>query len=183
MARYSLCWFGVQLISLMSIFSLRTLYIKLSRPLEKYRHLCNYIIMNEIRKSTNILTLYKTIYSLANSGVWMFNLGPIFSLCFILHWGIPAFRAKIRFQILVLFICVPARSIPYLNLLLLRGRHQRHRPAHKSRNLARVVWLILSVQYQQKPSADTVESQYTAWCRPRSNNKPFNVGEFVLYEI
>ena len=39
------------------------------------------------------------------------------------------------------------------------------------------------MQYQQKPSADTVESQHTARCRPRSNNKPFNVGEFVLYVI
>ena len=46
-------------------------------------------------------------------------------------------------------------------LLLLRGRHQRHHPAHKSHNLARAVWLILSV-HQQKQSADTVESQRTA---------------------
>ena len=70
-------------------------------------------------------------------------------------------------------------------LLLLRGRHQRHccGPSHKSHNLMRAVWLILSAQYQQKPSADTVESQLTARCWPRSNNKPFNVGESVLYEI
>ena len=39
------------------------------------------------------------------------------------------------------------------------------------------------MQYQQKPSADTVESQRTAQCRPQSNNKPFNVGEFMLYVI
>ena len=40
----------------------------------------------------------------------------------------------------------------YCNLLLLRGRHQRHCPAHKSRNLVCAVWLILTMQYQQKPS-------------------------------
>ena len=73
--------------------------------------------------------------------------------------------------------------IDYIHLLLLRGRHQRHHPAHKSHNLARAVCIILTAQYQQKPSADTVKSQHTARCRPRSNNKPFNVGEFVLYVI
>ena len=62
-------------------------------------------------------------------------------------------------------------------------QHQRHCPAHKSRNLARAVCIILTVQYQQKPSSDTVKSQCTARCRPRSNNKLFNVGEFVLYMI
>ena len=71
----------------------------------------------------------------------------------------------------------------YQHLLLLCERHQRRRPAHKSCNLTRAVWLILSMQYQQKPSADTVKNQCTARCQPRSNNKPFNVGEFVLYEI
>ena len=35
--------------------------------------------------------------------------------------------------------------------------------------------IILTVQYQQKLSADMVECQRTARCRPRSNNKPFNV--------
>ena len=56
-------------------------------------------------------------------------------------------------------------------------------PAHKLHNLARAVCVILTVQYQQKPSADTIESQCTARCRPQSNNKPFNVGEFMLYVI
>ena len=65
----------------------------------------------------------------------------------------------------------------YNILLLLHGRHQRHCPAHKSHNLVRAVRLILSMQYQQKPSADIIKSQRTAWCWPRSNNKPFNVGE------
>ena len=56
-------------------------------------------------------------------------------------------------------------------------------PVHKSRNIARAVCVILTVQYQQKPSADTVKSQCTARCWPQSNNKPFNVGEIVLYVI
>ena len=46
-------------------------------------------------------------------------------------------------------------------LYTLRGRHQRHCPAHKSRNLTRAVCIILTVQYQQKHSAATVESQRT----------------------
>ena len=72
----------------------------------------------------------------------------------------------------------------YGNIIsLLHGRHQRHRPTHKSRNLVSAVCIILIVQYQQKPSAGTIESQRTARCRPRSNNKPFYVGEFVLYVI
>ena len=73
----------------------------------------------------------------------------------------------------------------HTSLLLLPGQHQIALgcPTHKSRNLMRAVWLILSVQYQQKPSTDTVESQHTAWYRPQSNNKPFNVAEFVLYGI
>ena len=71
----------------------------------------------------------------------------------------------------------------YCSLLLLSGQHKRHCPTHKLHNVVRAVWLLLSVQYQQKPSADTVERQRTAWYRPRSNNKPFNVSEFVLYEI
>ena len=70
-----------------------------------------------------------------------------------------------------------------LLLLLLREWHQSHCPAHKLHNLPRAVCVILTVQYQQKPSADTVKSQRTARCRPQSNNKPFNVGEFVLYVI
>ena len=71
----------------------------------------------------------------------------------------------------------------YIPLLLLHGQHQRHRPAHKSRNIAHAVCVILIVQYQEEPSADTVESQRTARCWPQRNNKPFNVGEFMPYAI
>ena len=45
-------------------------------------------------------------------------------------------------------------------LLLPGGRHQRHRLTHKLCNLAHAVCVILTVQYQQKPSADTVEHQH-----------------------
>ena len=82
-----------------------------------------------------------------------------------------------------LYIIDDDNTLLYVHLLLLHGQHQRHCPAHKLHNLAHSVWLILSVQYQQKPSADIVESQRTARCWPRSNNKPFNVGEVVLYMI
>ena len=68
----------------------------------------------------------------------------------------------------------------YCNLLLLRGRHQRHCPAHKSRNLACVVWLILTMQYQQKLSK--VSAQLDVGHRA-TIIKPFNVGEVVLYVI
>ena len=64
----------------------------------------------------------------------------------------------------------------YCNLLLLRGRHQRHCPAHKSRNLVCAVWLILTMQYQQKPSK--VSAQLDVGHRATINH--FNVGEVVL---
>ena len=63
------------------------------------------------------------------------------------------------------------------------GDIKRHRPAHKLHNLTCAVCIILTVQYQQKPSAATIESQRTAQFRPQSDNKPFNVGEVVFYVI
>ena len=39
------------------------------------------------------------------------------------------------------------------------------------------------MQYQQKPSADTIQSQRITQCQPQNNNKLFSVGEFMLYVI
>ena len=91
----------------------------------------------------------------------------IFAGCWYLQSCLLLYSSRTLLQYFAVTERHTEREVSYL--LLLCGRHQRHRPAHKARNLTCAVWLILSVQYQQKLSADTVKSQRTAWCRPQSH--------------